>query len=283
METTEKNRENRNVTTNVTMNGDIAINLCCDCDGGNNNDCGGIKFDGFDVFPIGKAKLSIKDGVLKVDNIGSSGLDGVLVKFDEKDKDSHTINFGDLSTIINNKGVLKTSTLRKNPIGQVITSFESFKWFNNRDKVMFGYNLSFLPENSKFFGRLNNEIVFEMNLSDIVYQNIPTTRIWPAVIAAAAAVGIAVWNGLRTKKTTTTVNHYDANGRLTGSTVTTTEDPIPFEVEVKGKKYVINELGIEYENKIPENMIGDPALDFHAVGEQITGYNLSSFEITSIN
>lgn len=36
-------------------------------------------FQGFEVTPLGNALLQIDNGVLRVSNIGSSGLDGVMV------------------------------------------------------------------------------------------------------------------------------------------------------------------------------------------------------------
>jgi len=48
------------------------------------------------------------------------------------------------------------------------------------------------------------------------------------------------------------------------------------------KTYIVDEVGIRYQEEIPGNLIGNPAVEFKTIGEQITGVNLNSFEITSI-
>lgn len=261
-----------------------------------------VVFNGFEVFPVGEAKLYIEKDVLRVDNIGDSGLDGVLVKFDCKDgckEDSHTIHFGDLSSIAERKGVLKTATLRKNFFGQVATSFESFKWYDEKmDKVMVGYNPSLLPEKFTFLGTLNGKTVFEIDSSElnVIIPPIEPDKlcmIIPLVVVVAAGkallyigAGVATaylaYQVLKdTKKTTTTTTTTDANGNVT-TTTTVTEDPEPFEIIFNEQTFIIDEFGIKYDMDISKELIGHHILDTCIVGEQITGYNLSSFEITSI-
>jgi hypothetical protein len=60
------------------------------------------------------------------------------------------------------------------------------------------------------------------------------------------------------------------------------EDPIPFDFEINGAVYTITEYGYKYDVSLPPELIGCPSIESHAIGEQITGVNLSSFTITSI-
>ncbi|MDL2262488.1 hypothetical protein LJC11_03180 [Bacteroidales bacterium OttesenSCG-928-I21] len=280
------------VVNYVTINSENAIVgscVSCECESKDNE---ALKFKGFNVFPMGKAKLSIKNDVLKVDNIGNSGLDGVLIEFDYKEnrEDNHTVYFGDLSSIEKNKGVFKTTTLMKNPFGQVVTSFETFKWYNeSRNRIMVGYNSILLPKEFKLFGNLDGKTVFEIDSKDLIEpeypidpgDNPPVGFPW-AIVIAAAALAVSIYEAVRTKTTTTRTTNYDSQGKIIGYSTTVTEDPEPFEIEVNEKTFIVNEFGIKYDEEFPSQLIGLPALSSHVVGEMITGYNLSSFEITSI-
>lgn len=244
-----------------------------------------MEFNKFTVTPVGNAKLSVVDNKLKVSNISETGLDGVLIEIN--DLSDYTINFGNLSSIPEFQGVLKTTTLAKNPLGQVVTSFESFKWFNKEtNMVKLGYNSDYLPENYNVFGKLNEKLIFDFNNSDLSGRNNGTQSKAIlgiiGIIVSVIAVAVSVWKELRTKKKTTTTKNYDAKGNLTGYSVTVTEDPKPFEVLVNGEYYTVDEVGINYNLKIPSNLIGNPSVDYNTIGEQITGFNLSEFEITSI-
>jgi hypothetical protein len=244
-----------------------------------------LEFNGFKIYPVGKAKLSIEDRVLRVSEISDSGLDGILI--DTNGKGKYTINFGELATISENKGVLKTSTLEKNGLGQVITSFESFKWYDEKlDQILLGYNLDYLPKEFVVFGRLNGEKVFDIDSSDLrPINNRAQVLIDPVtvtVVIAVVSIGVAIWAALRTKKSVSITTHYDNQGHIVGYSRTITEDPVPFEVEVNGEIYTVDEVGIKYDEQVAENLIGNPAVEYTTIAEQITGVNLHSFEITSI-
>jgi hypothetical protein len=64
--------------------------------------------------------------------------------------------------------------------------------------------------------------------------------------------------------------------------VTTKHDPIPFEIQINGNTYTVTEYGIRYNAALPAQLIGYPSMQAFPVGQQITGTNLSSFQITSI-
>src|SRR5690606_26584653 len=125
-----------------------------------------LEFNGFKIYPTGNAKLSIENGILRISEISETGLDGILI--DTNGSDKYTINFNELAMISENKGVLKTSTLERNKLGQVITSFESFKWYDETsDKVILGYNTAYLPKQFTVFGKLNGKDVFNINNTDL--------------------------------------------------------------------------------------------------------------------
>lgn len=245
-----------------------------------------MEYNGFEVYPVGKAKLTIDDGVLKVSEISDSGLDGVLIK--TEGVESCVVNFGLLDCIVERRGVLKTQTLVKNSFGMVVPNFETFKWYDqDADKVIFGYNAGLLPKSYKFVGTLNGETVFDFDNGDLDPADPdfplppPISALWGVVIGllgVAATVFVKVYSKT---KTTTTAN-YNSQGRLLGYTVVTEEDPIPFEVEVNGQTYTVNEVGIRYTMDLPEELVGQSSAEYSNVGEQITGTNLSEFTITSI-
>ncbi len=242
-------------------------------------------FSGFEVFPVGKAKLEIKGETLKVSNISESGLDGVLV--DTKGLLNYTIDFDQLSAIADNKGMLKTSTLSKNKLGQVTTTFESFKQCDkNGENIIIGYNRKLIPENFSVFGELKGKEVFCIDSSEIKPIEIESSKLDPAtaaIIIGIIKIGIEIWKLLRSKKTSQVKVEYDADGNVTGMTVTYTEDPVPFEVEVNRKKYTIDNFGIKYNQKVPKERIGLPDSVFTPIAEQITGVNIPEFTITSIH
>lgn len=242
-----------------------------------------MEYNGFEVLPTGNADLSIlPNGNLKVSNILDSGLDGVLINVENKG--NYTIHFGDLSSISQNQGVLKTATLNKNPLGQVVPFFESFKWFDpSTNKISLGYNLDLLPNEFNVFGKLEGGEVFNVNSSDLPIppdDDQPTAIL--GTIISLIAVGVSIWALLRTKKTASATIEYDSQGNFAGATVTISEDPTPFEVEVNNTIYLVDEVGIQYDLKIPQDLIGNPSIGYSIVAEQITGNNLSEFEITSI-
>ena len=247
-----------------------------------------MQFNGFEVYPCGNAILSVVNGVLNVSGISNSGLDGVVIKIDSSD--DYVVNFGTLETIAQNNGVLKCASLAKNSFGQVTTTFETFKWYDQvNNKIIIGVNSNYLPNSYNVFGKLNGVTVFNLNNSDILISpdpnfppaKTPPIETWNLIIAVAKLL-VEVFDVLHTKTTTVTTYQYDANGKLIGKTVVQTEDPIPFDIEINGSVYTITEYGYEYDVSLPPGLIGCPSIESHSVGEQITGVNLSSFSITSI-
>lgn len=244
-----------------------------------------MEYLGFDVYPVGNAQLEIINDELHVSNVSESGFDGVLV--DTQGLLDYTINFGDLSVIPNRNGVLKSSVLSKNSLNQVVTFFESFEYCDeNKENVVIGYNNDYLPDEFNIFGTLNGEEVFNIPSSEIIPVNKSNVKVDPVtvtIVLGLITIGISIWKELRSKEKTTVTVNYDAEGNITGTTVSITKDPVPFEIVVNGNTYTVDNFGIKYDNNYPAHLIGDPSVDFLPIGTQITGYNLSEFVITSIN
>ncbi|WEK17935.1 MAG: hypothetical protein P0Y49_14125 [Candidatus Pedobacter colombiensis] len=210
---------------------------------------------------------------------------GVLIKIENAEH--YTVNFGPLGTIAQNNGVLKSAHLVKNSFGQVTTAYETFKWYNpTSNKVIFGYNAELLPPSYRIFGKLHDQLVFDLDNGEVTHSpdpGVPAPSAFWALIIAAAAVVAAVFDTLYSKTTTTTTKNYDANGNYTGGSTTTTTDPEPFEIEINGTTHMITDFGIKYDTIVPPELIGYPSTEPYSIGEQITGTNLSSFQITSIH
>ncbi len=241
-----------------------------------------MEFNGFKITPLGNAELSIENGILRVSGISDSGLDGVSIN--TEGKGNYTVNFGHLGMIAETNGVLKTATLKKNGLQQISTSFESFKWLDkDRNKIISGYNLAYLPKDFTVFGKLEGEYVFEIDSGDLKpIEEIPQSAQWLGIVVALIGAAVAIWKELRTKKTTTVVTTVNGDGNVTEIKTTVTEDPNPFEIEVNGKSYTVDEYGIDYNFKIPHELIGNPIVEYEKIAERITGVNLGEFEITSI-
>jgi len=247
-----------------------------------------MQFNGFEVYPCGNSVLSTANGVLTVSGISNTGLDGVLIKIDSAD--NYVVNFGTMPSIAQNNGVLKCTSLAKNAFGQVTSTFETLKWYDPiNNKIIVGVNSNYLPNSYNIFGKLNGVTVFDINNNDITISpdpNFPPAETSPIetwnLIIAVARIAVEVYNMLHTKTSTVTTYQYDANGNLIGRTVVQTEDPIPFDIEINGSVYTITEYGYMYNVSLPPELIGCPSVESHAIGEQITGVNLSSFTITSI-
>lgn len=97
-----------------------------------------MNFKNFDVFPIGNAELSIVDNKLRVCNKSNSGCDGVFIQ----NKDGKNLC---ISYISGNKQ----------------------KIWQKKDSMLSGTNFSFLQNDFKIKGYLNNYTVFELSYIEI--------------------------------------------------------------------------------------------------------------------
>jgi hypothetical protein len=119
-----------------------------------------MEFNGFRVFPVGQAELSIENNLLRVSNISDSGLDGILIEQAE----NCTVNFNSLPQLAEYNGVLSASTIKRNALGHVVTSVQAFTWYDEKiDRIVFGYNSSYLPRKYTIYGNLY--VVDEVGIS----------------------------------------------------------------------------------------------------------------------
>lgn len=248
-------------------------------------------FQGFEVTPLGNAELNIDNGILKVSNIGSSGLDGVMVNVNGSNNYGIGLN---AMPVFASGEFLKTSRIAKNSLNQSVVVAEEFKWLDVlTDRIQFGYNAFLLPSQFQTVGLLNGETVFEydetLNLNESRYSDEVETNVrgfWvPLVLAVLAVAAIAnkVAETKATKVFTRTVKLYDENGKYWGKRDHLCQDPVPFEVVVHGNTHLVDTVGIQYQSMIPTPLPEDTSIyDLNNVGAQIVGRNLGMFEINSI-
>ncbi len=240
-----------------------------------------IMFDGFVIYPLGEAKVSVSENVLRVDGITETGCDGILIC--AENINNFIVNFKELPQLCNSGCVMKTTSLVRNELGHVLTLAETFKWYDaEKNTVKIGYTSSYMAYGAKFYGKIKGEPVFCVPLDEL-YQikALPIIAV-AALVVAVASLSVQIWSELHTKTTTSETLHYDSEGRIVGRSVTTSEDPKPFEIELNnGKHYLIDEYGIDWSENTSE--IKDlTLLGVVPFGEQITASGMSHFEITSI-
>ncbi len=240
-----------------------------------------MNFKNFEVTPLGSAVLSITPtNNLLVSNIGSSGIDGVMVNV--ANHTSYNVYFNEIPAIANG-GVLKIASLGKNAIHQTATTNESLTWYDPvTEKVNIGFNMYLMPKNYNLFGKLNGVTVFEFEEENPVYETPQPGIFWVVVGAIATVViaGVAVYTALKPCHTNIVDKEFWPNGHLRREITTTIHDPLPYEIIVKGQTYLIDNWGIKYTNEFPE--LGELPLVYDNSALLISGYNLSSFEITNI-
>ena len=228
---------------------------------------------------MGNAQLAIVNNKLVVSNVGTSGLDGVMI--DVNGNNSTHMNLDSVN--INNGGVLKVTNIGKNALNQTATISEDFIWIDNStNKVQFGINLCLIPKNFNLYGTLNGIPVFDIPTINPIYDDTTTQPTFFAALLAISAfitAAVAVYNALKPSHITTVVTVDNTDGTKTVTTTVVT-DPTPITVEVNGIPYLVDNWGIRYTN---HNI---PAIDANKIQHlnsiQITGFDLGSFEIESI-
>ena len=240
-----------------------------------------VLFDNYENFPMGDSQLNIVNNKLVVSNIGSSGLDGVMIKNDGSDSIHAYLEPIDLE----NGGVLRVTTIGKNSLNQLATRSETVTWLDtSTNRVQFGYNMCLIPKHFRIIGNLNGNPVFDIPKDNPFHEDPPPDPaplgFWAALGAIAAIIEAAIEvykliAGTEKNKVETTIN---SDGTWTVKTTKET-DPTQIEVEVDGQTYTVDEWGIEYTEIIPENHT-DKVMNIAAL--QMTGYDLGNLEITSI-
>ena len=239
-------------------------------------------FQNYEVTPLGNAQLSInQQGNLFVSNIGVSGLDGVMI--DVNNHDNYQIDFNEFPEILNG-GVLRITSVGKNIMNHHATVSEKVIWFDpSTNQVQFGYNMSLMPKKFTIFGELNGSRVFE-----IEKDNPYTPSYSPAPQAVLAIIGViatvvtaaaTVYNALKTNHRKEIRREYYPSGALKSETIIETSDPQPFEIFVDGQPFLVTNFGIEYKYDFPDN---NDVKTYNNAAVLISGFNLNSYEITSI-
>jgi hypothetical protein len=240
-----------------------------------------MNFKNFEVTPLGNAVLSITPtNNLLVSNIGSSGINGVMINV--ASHNSYNVYFNEIPAVVDG-GVLKIASLGKNAIQQTATTNELLTWYDPvTEKVNMGFNMYLMPKNYKLFGKLNGITVFEYDEENPVYDTPQPGIFWVVVAAIATCIGAgaAVYAALKPCHTKIIDREFWPNGKLRREHITIITDPLPYEIIVKGQTYLIDNWGIKYTNDFPE--LGDVPLVYDNSAVLISGYNLSSFEITDI-
>lgn len=242
-----------------------------------------IEFNGFEIYTIGNAKVSIIDERLRVDGITETGLDGIIIN--GTDKGDYTINFAEMPQLGNDGGILKVAKLAKNNKGQITTLLESFKAYNEKTKkVNVGYTSSYLTDNARIVGKLKGEKIFDKPLSDATEKVIGLSTIIgiAGLVVSVASLAYAIWSDSRSKEQQMVLVKEDEKGNIAYVEIIAYEDPEPFEVELAdGSKYLIDEYGIELRNYY-QGVLDDDYIAYIPVGEQITASNIGYFDILSI-
>lgn len=245
-----------------------------------------MKYQGFEVYPIGKAKINITENdILVVEGMSQSGIDGIIVYTDTKD--SYQIDMNPIEDV-RRGGVVKFSTLGKNRLNQCAVMEESYKWLDiDTNKINFGENMAFLPKRYNLFGRLNGQEVFNIEQENPIYDEEPPPPppiAWIPVltlVVATATLAVAVYDTLKTKRIVSHVTKYDAQRNVIGYERIVTTDPVPFEVTVLDQTYLVDEVGYLFDetfDPIPE----DRANIMRTNAVMIQGFNIGKIEITGI-
>lgn len=234
-----------------------------------------IQFDNVPCFPLGDATLNIVNNQLVVSNIGTSGLDGIMMKIPVGC--DYVIAHDRFE--FNNDGNLKISTLSKTDDGLLFTEAEKCIWHNSSEqKIFYGYNFAMVPGQYSIIGYKNGSPVFSNPHDNPTSEPGPT--FWHIVGAVAACVGAAAAViALLTETTTVTIEEFYPNGVLKRRYSKTTEDPQAIDVEVDGQTYNVDTWGIEYSHDFAE---ADNAKPPKTIGVQILASDINEIKINQI-
>lgn len=250
-----------------------------------------MNFHGFDVTPVGNAKVQMQEGRLVVSNIDDSGLDEVLVKKTKNTNDNYKIVFSKSPDISRRNSFVKYTTLFKNRLDFPFTFSERIVWYDPKsERVVMGYNHELLPKRFDLVGYLDGEVVFDIEVDKDdppapVFG--PVFWYWFQIAGGFAGMITFVLEMFdRLSPTSESLPHYyldPHDGRCHKIGYIDTEDPEPFEVYVDNKAYTVNQVGIKFEQKLDPPL---PAGSEHTLptsyGTMITAANIGSFTISSI-
>jgi len=250
-----------------------------------------IIFNGATCYAVGNAHLSLVAGKLRVSNIGTSGLDGIMVTVPQLTI-GRQISIEHQQFFINNDGSVTVSYLFRNKDGNIVTKSENYE-FKNQGNLKYGYNAALISPNSyRAKGSLNNTNVFDEEIQND--YNPPPAPEEPvrflSYLYYAVKIALLVYDKIFGPPAPVTKEEYKETTCVNsdGSYCTTTswsKDPLPIDMQLIPNQttYEIDTWGIEEELIIPASaqfQISDfpklAAVIFYVKG-------ISEFEINAIN
>jgi hypothetical protein len=242
-----------------------------------------VLFKGNEHYPLGNANISIVNGKLSISNLGSSGLDGVLIKAPANNVDIRYTPFN----ITGNK-VFRICTKGLQANGTINTLSEKVYWRDSSNILQIGFNMSLVPPNYDVVGYTNGLEVFRIPFNNRHYNPVPNPNpdpdpnpepqglIFAIIGAVAALVGVAkvIYDVYSDKYTETTVDDTE-EGKKTTITRVYTDPPLETYI-IDGNNYDCEVIGIEY-NEVQQ--ISSPKATYTNLIFEITTANLNSFEI----
>lgn len=127
-----------------------------------------VSFKGNEHFPLGNASLNIVDSKLKISNIGSSGIDGVLIKSTGGTLDIEYVPFQ-----ITGSQVFRVCTKGLQANGTINTLSEKIYWRDSSGDLNIGFNLSLVPPNYDVVGYTSGNEVFRIPFNNRHYNPVP--------------------------------------------------------------------------------------------------------------
>jgi len=255
-----------------------------------------IIFNGATCYAVGNAHLSLVAGKLRVSNIGTSGLDGIMVTIPTSGT-GNNVSIKHNKFLEYNEGHVTISYLYKNKDGVLFTRSENYEE-RVGNEIKYAYNPMLLSPNSfKAKGILNGINVFDEEIENPFNPPPPPTQ--PVAFLSYLYYGLgALYYAYKlltssppspTPAATNTIEA-SGNGRIvkTDGTIVeyngTYKDPIPVDIELIPAQttYQVDTWGVESIREYPPTS-GVQPLDFpklSAVVFYVKG--LSQFDIEEI-
>lgn len=218
----------------------------------------GIVFEGLNCYPLGGANLSTVGGILQVSNIGSSGLDGIMIEVPEGTGLGNNIEIEHEYYYFNTDGLVRTVVMEKNKQGLEYTRWELVNYYDSLDgQVKWGHNERLLPSLYDLIGLKGGSSVFDINTNNPVNpepQALPGWVAWVGPIVALFGLAKTLYDiifGSSPTPTTKTVFEKNVVQVFSNGTVETvdfrmTTDPVNLDIDVVGfQTYNIDTWGIK--------------------------------------
>lgn len=242
-----------------------------------------ITFKGNEHYPLGNASLNIVAGKLAISNIGSSGIDGVLIKTPTNGLDVRFNPFqitGSQVFRVCVKGLLADGTIN--------TLSEKVYWRDSSNLLNIGYNMSLVPPNFDVVGYTGGVEVLRIPFNNRHYNPVPDPDPNPDPHPEPAGLIFAIIGAIATVATVAKIAYDVFSHKYTrtvetqlpsGQKVTTTEewtDPPVETYNIGGTDYTCEIIGIEHkETQQPSS----PTATYANYLIEMTTANTNSFEI----